>query len=233
MIPISIIIIHKNLSAFCSGSPTPLIRTPVMTITFEHKHDIIVYTLKKIIFFPRDNHYTFVAQCVWWIASIIGLQHVLVTHIHNPKIRSNIEIREVSRTAWDLQEDLRIGYQQEGLTKLSSSINKPSEHYIDPDLISRIADDLDNKNSFEELAKAATRSIDSETDRQDKYLKATEEFIQYSKRERRAFNQKKELAPLHKTRSGNIVFKPLTKKQKNRLNAIPTDTLSTFINNMV
>jgi len=58
-----------------------------MTITFDNENDIIVYALEKVICYARDNRYIFVAQSVWWIASVIGLSEKLATHIDNLRIR--------------------------------------------------------------------------------------------------------------------------------------------------
>jgi len=52
-----------------------------MTVTFETDNDIIVYPFEKIISFARNHQYIFLAQSVWWISSIIGLQEGLVVHI--------------------------------------------------------------------------------------------------------------------------------------------------------
>jgi hypothetical protein len=52
-----------------------------MTIEFESESDVIVYALEKIISYARKNQYIFVAQSVWWISSIIGLQEELVSYI--------------------------------------------------------------------------------------------------------------------------------------------------------
>jgi hypothetical protein len=54
-----------------------------MTITFENDNDVIVYALEKIISFARENQYLFAANCVWWLASVIGLKQGLVIHIDN------------------------------------------------------------------------------------------------------------------------------------------------------
>jgi len=67
----------------------------------------------------------------------------------------------------------------------------------------------------------------------DTVVKNTEKFIQKSKKERQALTQNNNAAPLHKTRSGKVAFEPLTKQQRNQLQAIPTDTLHTYINNRV
>ena len=61
-----------------------------MTITFENHNDVIVYALEKVIFYARRNQQIFVAHCVWWLASIIGLEQGLVNHIDN--IQSRVEV---------------------------------------------------------------------------------------------------------------------------------------------
>jgi hypothetical protein len=61
-----------------------------MTITFESDKDVIVYALEKIISYTRENQYIFLAQSVWWISSIIGLQEGLVIHIDNLKNRTTV-----------------------------------------------------------------------------------------------------------------------------------------------
>jgi len=54
-----------------------------MTITFENDNDVIVYALEKIIAYARKNQQIFVAQCVWWLASVISLKQGLIVHIDN------------------------------------------------------------------------------------------------------------------------------------------------------
>jgi hypothetical protein len=71
-----------------------------MTITFESDKDIIVYALEKIISFARDSSYIFLAQSVWWISSIIGLQEELIIHIDNLKARAEVHLaKEVPDTS--------------------------------------------------------------------------------------------------------------------------------------
>jgi len=60
-----------------------------MTIIFESDNDVIVYTLEKIISYARENQYIFLAQSVWWISSVIGLQQGLIVHIDNRKEPEN------------------------------------------------------------------------------------------------------------------------------------------------
>jgi hypothetical protein len=65
-----------------------------MTITFENDNDVIIYGLEKIISYARQNQQIFVAQCVWWLASIIGLEQGLVNYIDN--IQSRIDVNIIS-----------------------------------------------------------------------------------------------------------------------------------------
>jgi len=45
-----------------------------MTISFKNENDVIVYALENVIAYARINQHIFLAQSVWWIPSIIGLQ---------------------------------------------------------------------------------------------------------------------------------------------------------------
>jgi len=54
-----------------------------MTLSFDDDNDIIVYALEKIISYARRTQHIFVAQCVWWLAAIIGLEQGLIIHIDN------------------------------------------------------------------------------------------------------------------------------------------------------
>ena len=89
--------IHKNLLAFCSGSPAPLISITLQkTITFKNDNDIIVYAHEKIISFARENQYIFLAQSIWWISSIIRLQQGLIIYIDNLKVWASIRQQQDS-----------------------------------------------------------------------------------------------------------------------------------------
>jgi hypothetical protein len=52
-----------------------------MTITFENDNDVIIYALEKVISYARRTQQIFVAECVWWLASIVGLEIGLTNHI--------------------------------------------------------------------------------------------------------------------------------------------------------
>jgi hypothetical protein len=80
-----------------------------MTITFENDSDVIVYAFERIISFARENQYLFVANCVWWIAGIIGLESGLITFIDNLESRKRVhQSRGISSIPRDLTEDQRL-----------------------------------------------------------------------------------------------------------------------------
>jgi len=66
-----------------------------MPITFENDNDVIVYALEKVISYARHNKYIFLAQSVWWIVSIIGLQQELIDHIDHQRVRSEVRSQEI------------------------------------------------------------------------------------------------------------------------------------------
>jgi hypothetical protein len=65
-----------------------------MSITFENDSDVIVYVFNKIIIFGRENQYLFVANFVWWLAGIIGLDTVLTINIDNLYTRRPVSLGE-------------------------------------------------------------------------------------------------------------------------------------------
>jgi hypothetical protein len=84
-----------------------------MTITFESDNNVIVYALEKVISYPRRTQQIFVAQCVWWLASVIGLEQGLVNYIDNLEERSSGNTAlVVSPTPRDDQEDSRLGCEE-------------------------------------------------------------------------------------------------------------------------
>jgi hypothetical protein len=62
-----------------------------MTVTFENDNDIIVYALEKVIDYARRTQQIFVAQCVWLLAIIIGLEEALINHIDKLRGRTIIQ----------------------------------------------------------------------------------------------------------------------------------------------
>jgi hypothetical protein len=61
-----------------------------MTITFKNDNDVIVYALEKVISYAKKTQQIFVAQCIWWLASVIGLEQGLINHIDNLQQREDL-----------------------------------------------------------------------------------------------------------------------------------------------
>jgi len=189
-----------------------------MTITFENDNDIIVYALEKVIAYARRNQQMFVAQCVWWLASIIGLERGLISHIDNlwkkdrpvdqqPEDtgRDIRQSREVSAIPRDLQEDPR------------SNIELGNIH---PDRVSRVG--FTNSDVSElELDNSEPLPI----------LEKAEQFLGTSRKERKAFKQRKKADILSRTRFGKILTKALSNKQRNYLQGISKETIAEYLAN--
>jgi len=79
-----------------------------MTLTFENDNDAIVYPLERIVSYAREYQYFFVANCTWWIASIIGLDDQLRQHIDKLAIRQPTVAREISTVPRDIARDISI-----------------------------------------------------------------------------------------------------------------------------
>jgi len=84
-----------------------------MPITFKHDNDVIIYASERNISHAKRTQQIFVAQCVWWLASIIGLEQGLISHIdklqgHENTILQEQLPREVLATPRDLVEDRRV-----------------------------------------------------------------------------------------------------------------------------
>jgi hypothetical protein len=72
-----------------------------MTITFENDNDVIVSALEWTISYARRTQQVFVAQCVWWLVSIIGLEQGLINHIGNLHGRTIISTERYSEVVRD------------------------------------------------------------------------------------------------------------------------------------
>ena len=79
-----------------------------MTITCENDNDIIVYALEKIVSYARELQHFFVGNCVWWIASVIGLDEQLRQHIDNLAERQLAIVRGISTTLRDIARNLNV-----------------------------------------------------------------------------------------------------------------------------
>jgi len=81
-----------------------------MLITFENDNDVIIYALEFVISYAKRTQQIFVAQCVWWLASVIGLEQGLVSHIDRLQGQEDMPLqeqppREVSVTPRNLTDD--------------------------------------------------------------------------------------------------------------------------------
>jgi hypothetical protein len=99
-----------------------------MSITFESDKDVIVYALEKIISYARENQYIFLAQSIWWISSILGLQEGLIIHIDNLKIRSKITEKDLSSKATAESESTNIHLSRVNRIQHSDPDYSDSEH---------------------------------------------------------------------------------------------------------
>jgi len=96
-----------------------------MAITFENDNEIIIYALEKIIAFSCINQYFFVASCVWWIASVTGLDEGLRIHIDTLIEQHNITQRGVSSTPRDIARSVSINRDDTDQVSLPTQKNKP------------------------------------------------------------------------------------------------------------
>jgi len=193
-----------------------------MTITFENDNDVIVYALEKVISYTRRTQQIFVAQCVWWLASIIGLQQGLIIYIDTVNQRSNITNKGrshpvnspgtinqfgkvVSPTPRDTQKDPRLS---------------PKGNWIHPERRNQV-DNTDLDISDLDLN-------DSDNHPRSKVIDQTKVFLSKSRKERKAFNKQKK-DQLSRTQSGKVRAKPLTAGQKKYLQCIPKDTISDYL----
>jgi hypothetical protein len=81
-----------------------------MTIAFENDKDVIVYDFEKIIAFARAKQFLFMANSVWWIAGVLGLDSELISYIDNLEARKAIiDIRAISRIPRDIARGVSPG----------------------------------------------------------------------------------------------------------------------------
>jgi hypothetical protein len=158
-----------------------------MTITIEDDKDIIVYVLEKILAFARSNQYIFLAQSVWWISSIIGLQEELIAYIDNLKVQEQISIPEA---------------RMESLYLLESS-------GIHPERITNI------QNYDSDYCTSAGDSVStSETDIYSEVIENCELFLEQSKQERKSIGPKTRQVSSAINKRSNIVGKKKASIQK-------------------
>lgn len=104
-----------------------------MTITFDNVNDVIVYDLEKVISHARRTQQMFLAQCVWWLLSVVILEQDLVRHIDNLHGRTVIgkdQYEEENNTpkVWNSSID-RIPVPKESTRDQQDSVLKECEEY--------------------------------------------------------------------------------------------------------
>jgi hypothetical protein len=125
-----------------------------MTITFENDNDVIVYAFEKVIAYARRTQQIFVAHCVWWLASIIGLESGLINYIDNLEERQEVRVSEERREV--------------------PKQDQPSQQ-VHPERVAQI--------SADRSVSAVPRDL-TEDQRLDRILEEAEEVIQNSLRDR-------------------------------------------------
>jgi len=185
-----------------------------MVLTFVSDNNVTVYALEKIICNARENRYIFVAQSVWWIASVIGLTEGLATHIDN--LRKPIRLVGSSYIGLPDREEVIAP------SDIPDRLNVSNESgHIHPDRILQIGKIISDGDS--------SKNSDSELGQASRVIKAGKEFIDKSRKERKSF--RKNTALLTRTRSGNIPRKPLSRNQRNCLQSVSSQTLTAYLNN--
>jgi len=139
-----------------------------MTVTFENDNNIIVYALEKIISYARYNKYIFVAQCVWWLSNIIGLEQGLLNHIDN--LQSQVEV-------FQAPENTPTGAQIINPPRLHI-INKYESRNSESDKQDRILKDCEE---FLRSSRAAKRKIDKNSGKQKKESPVSKQVTRHSK----------------------------------------------------
>jgi hypothetical protein len=142
-----------------------------MTITFEMDADVIVYALKKMISFARENQYLFVANCAWWIAGITGLDSGLTIFIDNLETQKSVGQYRISMIPRDITKSESI---DSGQIKLEESLTRNA-----------------NKNPPPKVSKV-TRSNPAE--RIQKLSRKERKRIAKAKRQKLSRNERKRIA---------------------------------------
>jgi hypothetical protein len=105
-----------------------------MTITFENDNDVIVYAFEKVIAHARKTQQIFVAQCIWWLANIIGLEGNLIKHIDilhgRTNIREEYQTKETSDPIIQAIPKPRVSETPEPKEGHSDRILKECEEYL-------------------------------------------------------------------------------------------------------
>jgi hypothetical protein len=168
------------------------------------------------------------AQSIWWISSIIGLQQRLVIHLDNLEKRIELQdLKALSRNTSLLDQIAPTRQDRQGLT-VPRDLQEDrriaiTTNYGHPDTLPQIGITTAG-NSREE-------SSNRESERASIVARTCKEFIQKSRKERKGFNKMKKNDQLSRMRSGKVIVNPLTKGQRSYLQCIPQDMIGDYLNN--
>ena len=185
------------------------------------------------------------AQCIWWLASILGLEQGLIVYIDKlQRAFSEASVgssgQGVSVTPRDIQEDSRIRAELSPALSKDLRINSnqrektfsPTPQVVQEDLKPYTATDNIHPDRIQQVGKETPdleEEYDSMPDQQSRVLKEAEQFLSISRKDRKAFSKKKAKDQLSRMRSGKIIAKPLRIKQRKYLQSIPKDTIVEYV----
>jgi hypothetical protein len=105
-----------------------------MTVTFENDNDVIVYAIEKVISYTRRTQQIFVAQGVWWLPGIIGLEEDLIIHIDKLHGRTAVlkehMTEDVSHPVTEIIPGAQDSKDQESKEDHQDKILKQCEEYL-------------------------------------------------------------------------------------------------------
>jgi hypothetical protein len=163
-----------------------------MTVTFQDDNSIVIYALGKILCFARQNQYIFVADCIWWIAALVGINEGQASYIDSLHHQRHIEVPEVFGSLHDSQCDLIY----ESTKSVHERRPSPEVSYVHLDSVPNIQATNSDVSDLE--------LDNSEEKREDSILASAIQFIHLSWKQRNALWQQ-EGDSLSRTRSGKIV----------------------------
>jgi hypothetical protein len=112
-----------------------------MAVTFDNDNDVIIYALENIIGHARRTQQIFVAQCIWWLASIIGLEQRLIDLIDKLQPgSSNMVSPEGNSSVEEPAPPIHIDLQDLSVRGKNQSllISDPLLHQVHPLRVSQI-----------------------------------------------------------------------------------------------
>jgi len=159
-----------------------------VTITFENDNDVIVYALEKIISYARRTQQILKAHCVRWLASIVGLETGLVSHIDNLRTPSETTCQDTKSGSILAPE---VDCDSECPVTQRASRNKHLARQVHPEQILRI---VNNRG-----VSATPRDI-MEDQRSDQVLDKVEQIMHESERARNSW-QRNRVNPLPQSKA--------------------------------